>query len=194
MAQGVQPVGMAAAVPLRVPRGEQRCPARMQGNTMRAHAFSSLLAAALASGCVVTPYNGQHLEPHRAAIDFSGYAGGGGAAIDVLVEDHCSSAWVTVGSTTSSAYGYTYGGEILYPWSVSVDLTGDPNLSCYGTIGINPGSSIHFRVQEDGADLASYPGGGVDCVIDAVNAGDDLVSAGIDCGATYAIMTHRWDN
>lgn len=161
---------------------------------MKAPALTSIFAAALLSGCVTSPYNGQRLEPHRFAIDFTGYAGAASADIDVLVEDHCNNTWVNVGSTTSSATGYAYGGQTLHPWFVSVDLTSDSNLSCYGTYGINPGTRINFRVQEDGADLANYPAGGVECVIDAVDAGDDLLTAGADCGASYSVLSHGWDN
>lgn len=154
----------------------------------------SLAALSLVAGCVVAPYDGQPVEPHRAAIPFSGYTNDPLATVEVQVEDFCGNEWLTVATTTAASSGFLYGGYDLYPWAVTVDLTGDPNIACYGTNGLNPSTSIHFRVKADGSNLANLPGGGYACVTSAVAGGADLVSAGATCGASYDPSSHSWMN
>ena len=152
------------------------------------------------TACVYSPESGDYVDPTDTEI--FGFAEHGGAEIKIFAKEKDTGNWDQVGTATASNNGIPYGGETLFPWSATVDFSAQAKpIGCYwgypGTCSIPAGhATAELRFSEVGSDLGNmvvFEDGGVDCVNDAVDAGQDWLSAGWGCRSTsYPSLFIHW--
>jgi len=86
-------------------------------------AIACALAAAVASGCMLAPTDGQVVSSTTAPVAFGGAVFAPGQGITVRAFDFQARAWTAVASTTSAAgVAATFGKAALYGWRTTVPL------------------------------------------------------------------------
>ena len=164
------------------------------------------LLAVLASACVLAPYDGQVLEPHRSPIAFNGYALNPSAQVEIQAYNHCEDGagqdigWRTLTTTTSEPWPSLWAGYTGYAWSGQVGMMAVPDWVCYAYNGTTPhpdrelqnGSQITFRVVASSTNLYTFDGQGQTCVMEKVQLGEDLWLAADACDTNQFYTVHDW--
>ena len=143
------------------------------------------LSVILFSACVYTPYDGQSVTSNTP-IPFQGFAGVENDDIHITAYNKSTGVWDTLATTTSASTPTNYGGQDLYFWSYSLDLSTISNFICYWDASCTWPSegtyTAQFRVQEDSLIyLTSFENGGVACVMSDVSSGSSWTEAGLNC-------------
>jgi hypothetical protein len=130
--------------------------------------------------------DGELINPHASEY-FGGYAQRANAAIVVEALNLSTNNWDEVGVTFSSGTPTTFNGVSLYSWGYSKVLATLPNYACYASkyCYIPAGDhSIKLRFKEIGGSvlyLKTFDPGGVNCVIQRMLPGSNMISAGAAC-------------
>ena len=141
---------------------------------------------ALLGACTTSPTSGQKVRPDLYPVEFSGFAESPGATVEILARNNRTGDYDLVGGTTASAVGFPYGGETIYGWDTQINFWNLPNkrdywsASCDGCVG----ESAYIRVIEQEATLpfmATFHKDGVSCVVNFVDGGQSLPTAGANC-------------
>ncbi|WP_156339260.1 hypothetical protein [Chondromyces crocatus] len=151
----------------------------------------SLLSLLVLSGCVYGPENNDWVDWSR--LTFRGFAENPAATIEIQAYNQRTGVWNVVTTATSTSSPTTFGGQQLYSWSLTnFDFFASvPDAACYWSSHVFcaiPGgfASAKFRFKEQGSALAhlvTFDDGGVACVIDQVDDGEDWFAAGSSCSS-----------
>ncbi len=155
--------------------------------------LTTLLFAA-APSCMYSHEDGDLINPHGNQF-FAGYAEFPQAPIVLEAFNRSTNNWDFMGYTYASTTPTTINGVSLYNWGYSVVLADLPNYACYASphCYIPAGDhSIKLRFKEVGGTLSflkTFDQGGLECVIQRIVAGDDMITAGAICGQNSPEIT-----
>ncbi|MEM9462216.1 MAG: hypothetical protein AAGF11_49130 [Myxococcota bacterium] len=141
--------------------------------------------------CVISPEEGNvALGNPNASLFFEGFASAPNATIELQILNKATSQWETFATTTSSALVFTFGGQDMYSWNIDTPVmdTSDPAHLCRLTPSCSlQESTVFVRFEEidgDFSPLMTFDDGGVQCTVNEVNNGADLLTAAWTCRGT----------
>lgn len=156
--------------------------------------FSIKLAALLSlalGACVITPEEGDiALGNPNASILFQGFASAPNATIELNILNKSTGEWETFATTNSGAVPTTFGGQEMFSWSINTPVmdTTNPDHLCRLTPSCSLQESTVFvqfeEIDGDFSPLMTFDSGGVQCTINEVNTGADLLTAAWTCKGT----------
>jgi hypothetical protein len=158
--------------------------------------LATMVAIAGATGCVLAPYDNQHIGPNTT-FTVQGVAFSASVQITVEAFNQATGVWDDIASTTSAATatfpaGTWSNSPDLYAYSFPVHVANP----CYwdATCQIPAGSfSAKIRVREGPRTDGFYQFRGqfdsLSCALGRLRAGEDFLAAGFNCGYNDTVIT-----
>lgn len=147
----------------------------------------ALVAALLASGCVVAPYDGQNIGVYDASFNITGYTDSPNAQLTIKALDFVDNTWDTIGTTSSwsspsfPAGYFSTNSPALYYYATTVQIANPADPASYQRWQGNH-ATVRVANNNNATNLVGGPYGAVGCFFSEISPTDDFYATAWSCG------------